>query len=132
MSNKGFGKFLVGIGIGAAAGMLLAPESGDETRKKLKKKIDKLLKEIEDLDYNEAKDNLVKKVGDLEKEIEDLNKEKVVTLAKDKAEKVKKKADQIYKEAVKQGKPAIEKAAKEVKTQTATVLKTVADKLEDK
>ena len=32
----GFFKFLAGIGIGAAAGVLLAPKAGSETRKELK------------------------------------------------------------------------------------------------
>lgn len=36
--NKGLGKILLGMGIGAGLGVLLAPKSGDETRKELKKK----------------------------------------------------------------------------------------------
>lgn len=41
-ASKGFGSptvaFLIGIGAGAAAGLLLAPRSGQETRTKLKEK----------------------------------------------------------------------------------------------
>ena len=32
-----FGKFLVGLGIGAAAGLLLAPKKGSELREDIKK-----------------------------------------------------------------------------------------------
>ena len=40
MSRKGgLGKLVVGLGIGAGIGMLLAPKSGEELRKDLKKLI---------------------------------------------------------------------------------------------
>ncbi|MEZ4906864.1 MAG: YtxH domain-containing protein [Saprospiraceae bacterium] len=54
MSKKNeFLNLVGGIFIGAAVGILLAPESGNKTRKKLKKKFD----EIKDnaVDYGESK-----------------------------------------------------------------------------
>lgn len=35
MSNRGFPYFLMGVGVGAVAGLLLAPRSGRETREQL-------------------------------------------------------------------------------------------------
>jgi len=47
--NSGFGYFIVGMGIGVAVGMLLAPRSGEETREMLRVKAD------EGKDYVRAK-----------------------------------------------------------------------------
>src|SRR5580658_2251854 len=38
--NNGFAYFLLGLGAGVAAGVLLAPKSGDETREFLRSKAD--------------------------------------------------------------------------------------------
>ena len=40
MSKKNsFGKFIVGLGLGVGAGMLLAPKKGEELRKDLEKRL---------------------------------------------------------------------------------------------
>ena len=132
MSKKsGFGKLLAGVGIGVGLGLLFAPQSGEQTRKDIKKKADELIKQLKELDYNEVKDNLVDKIQDLQDELADLDKEKVLEIAKVKAEEIKKKADEIYKEAVKKGKPIVEKTAKELKAKTVVVLQDMIDKLEE-
>ena len=38
--NSGIGYFIVGMGIGVAVGMLMAPRSGEETRQLLREKAD--------------------------------------------------------------------------------------------
>lgn len=132
MSKKsGFGKLLAGVGIGVGLGLLFAPQSGEQTRKDIKKKADELIKQLKELDYNEVKDNLVDKIQNLQDELADLDKEKVLEIAKVKAEEIKKKADEIYKEAVKKGKPIVEKTAKELKAKTVVVLQDMIDKLEE-
>ncbi len=132
MSKKrGFGSLLAGIGIGVGLGVLFAPQSGEQTRKDLKKKMDELVTYLKGLDYNEVKDNLIEKVENLKKELEDLDKEKVLEIAKVKAEEIKEKAEELYRTAVAQGKPVIEKAAKEIKAKTVVVLKGMIDKLEE-
>lgn len=132
MSKKsGFGKLLAGVGIGVGLGLLFAPQSGEQTRKDIKKKADELIKQLKELDYNEVKDNLVDKIQNLQDELADLDKEKVLEIAKVKAEEIKKKADEIYKEAVKKGKPIVEKTAKELKANTVVVLQGMIDKLEE-
>ena len=63
MSKKsGLGKFLVGLGIGAGLGILLAPKSGKETRRELKEKLDELVKKVKDIDVNEVKDEFMNKI----------------------------------------------------------------------
>ena len=55
MSKKGgFGKFLGGIALGAGLGLLFAPDKGENTRKVLAKKIDELLKKLNDIDLDEV------------------------------------------------------------------------------
>lgn len=132
--NEGKGKvgtLLAGLGIGVGLGLLFAPQSGEKTRADLKKKMDELVAYLKGLDYNEVKDNLLEKVENLKKELEDLDKEKVLEIAKIKAEEIKKKAEELYVAAVAQGKPVVEKAAKQIKAQTITVLKGAIAKLED-
>lgn len=125
------GGLLAGLGIGVGLGLLFAPQSGEKTRRDLKKKMDELVAYLKGLDYNEVKDNLVDKVENLKKELEDLNKEKVLEIAKTKADSIKKKAEELYEAAVAQGKPVVEKAAKEIKAKTVIVLKDVIAKLEN-
>lgn len=125
------GTLLAGVGIGVGLGVLFAPQSGEKTRKELKKKMDELVAYLKGLDYNEVKDNLIEKVDNLKRELEDLDREKVLEIAKEKAEIIKKKAEELYQAAVAQGKPAVEKAAKEIKAKTIVVLKNVIEKLED-
>lgn len=129
--KRGFGSLLAGIGIGVGLGFLFAPQSGEQTRKDLKKKMDELVNYLKGLDYNEVKDNLIEKVENLKSELEDLDKEKVLEIAKVKAEEIKAKAEDLYNSAVAQGKPVIEKAAKEIKTKTVVVLKGIIEKLEE-
>ena len=77
MSRKGgLGKLIAGIGIGAGLGLLLAPKSGEETRKALKKKINEFVDEAKKVDMNEVKDEFLNKVDQIKLELEDLDKEK--------------------------------------------------------
>ncbi len=126
-----FGTLLAGVGIGVGLGLLFAPQEGAKTRKELKKKMDDLITYLKGIDYNEVKDNLIEKVENLRKEIEDLDKERVLEIAKAKAEDIKRAAEDLYQAAVKQGKPVVEKAAKEIKAKTVEVLKGVINKLEE-
>ena len=56
MKKSKLGALVAGIGIGAAAGLLLAPKSGEETRKDIQKKAKQIGKKVKDIDlkYNIA------------------------------------------------------------------------------
>ena len=132
MSKRGFGKFLGGVAIGAGLGLLFAPDTGENTRKLLAKKLDEMWKKAKEIDIDEVKDELLYKVETLQAELKDLDKEKVkeVTLAQ--ANKIKAKAEEIYKYAIEKGTPVVEKAADEVRRQALKVVKDAEEKLETK
>ncbi len=129
--KHGLGTLLAGMGIGVGLGVLFAPQSGEKTRRDLKKKMDELIAYLKGLDYNEVKDNLIEKVENLKQELADLDKEKVLEIAKIKAEEIKTKAEELYESAVAQGKPVVEKAARDIKAKTVEVLKGMIAKLEE-
>lgn len=134
MSNKkrGLGKFLAGVGIGAGLGILFAPKSGVETRRDLKKKLDEFVEALKDIDINEVKDEFLNKVDEIKCELEDLDKEKVLNIAKEKAELLKKKVNELVELAKEKGTPVLEGVANDLRTKATNVTKDVLKKLEDK
>ncbi len=133
MSNtkkNGFGKFLAGIGIGAGLGLLLAPKSGEETRKILKQKINELINEAKKIDVIEIKDDFLAKVEDIKNELEDLDKEKVLKIAKEKSENIKSKASDLVELAKEKGTPVLAGIADDVREKAVDVTKEVLKKLE--
>lgn len=132
MSKRGNGlfKFIAGACLGVGAGMLLAPKTGEELRKDLKKKINELIDKTKEIDVKEVSDDIKKRVSELKKEIEDLDKEKVLAIAKEKGEQLKTKAGELFELAKEKGTPVVEKAASEVRERAIQVTKEVLKKLE--
>ncbi len=128
MSKKG--NFILGAGVGLGLGLLLAPKSGKETRKDLKKAIDDLVEKAKDIDVEEVKNAIIVKTRELENTIKELDKETAKQLIIDKSNEVKIKAQELVDLAIEKGTPVVEKTAKQVKTKTAEILKTAANKLE--
>ena len=69
--SKGATLLLTGIALGAIAGLLLAPEEGTETRKKLWKKSKKFKKDFEDkaAEYKEKATEFRDKASDIKDKI---------------------------------------------------------------
>ena len=130
MSKKGWGKFVVGAGIGAGLGVLFAPKKGSETRKELKLKTDELMARVKDLDMDDVTKTIEDKIKELKKEIKDLDKEKVLKIAKEKSEIVKDKASELVDLAKEKGTPVLKDAANEVREKALVVAKEVVSRLE--
>lgn len=133
MSKKSnIGAVLVGAALGASAGVLLAPKSGEETRKELKNKIDELIEKVKNIKFEDVKIEFNKKIKELEKEIKSLDKERVLEVAQKKAEAIKVKADDLVDLAIEKGEMAFSKTAEELREKAIAVTKNVLEKLEDK
>ena len=131
MSKRGFGKFIIGAGIGAGIALLFAPKKGEELRQDLLAKASELLDKLKEVDTEEVKNNIEAKVKEIQDGIKDLDKEKVKKIAVEKAEVLKAKSEELVVYAKEKGTPVLEKTAKELKKKTASVLKEVLAKLEE-
>ncbi len=133
MSKKSnIGAALAGAAIGIGAGILLAPKSGEETRKDLKEKFDEVVEKVKSIKVEDVKKEINQKIKDLEKEIKSLDKERVLEIAQKKAEAIKIKADDLVDLAIKKGEMAFSKTAEELREKAIAVTKNVLEKLEDK
>lgn len=131
MKKSKIGALIAGIGIGAAAGMLLAPKSGEETRKDIKDKAKKATKKVKDIDLNQLKDDLVKEFDKFKNEIKDMDKEKAMKLAKDKGTILLNSCENLINEAKEKSSPMIEKTAKDIKKKLSEILADASEKLSD-
>ena len=130
--NKGgFGKFLLGLGIGAGITSLFTTKKGKEIREDLMAKIEELMIKVKDIDVKEAGEEFLKKVEEIKDELEDLDKEKVLKIAKKKGEQLKEKTEELICLAKEKGTPILENVANEVKEKTILVIKEVLNKLEN-
>ena len=129
--KSGFGKFLLGAGIGVGLGILFAPKSGKETRKELKEKMDDLVEKAKNIKAEDVKATIESKVAEIKEDLKNLDKETVTAAIKSGAAKIKRKADELVSYAVEKGTPVVEAAAREVKTSTVKTLESITAKLKD-
>ncbi len=132
MSKKGFRKFLVGAGIGAAITALFTTEKGREYQAKIAKACDDLKNKLKDIDLDDVKESINTKIDEIKEELKDLDKEKALDIAKTKAKVLENKAKELVKYAKEKGTPVLEKAAANLKDETIKVTKKILKKLEEK
>ena len=129
--SNGFGKLVIGAGLGAALGLLFAPKSGEETRKDLKKKADEITKKVKEIDLNEVKDELVNEFRDLKEELRSMDLDQAKTIAKDKGEELLDKVQELIDMAKEKGTPIVENSARDLKKRVAAYLQGLSNKLSE-
>ncbi len=128
--KKKFGGFLAGALLGAGAGLLFAPKSGEETRKELKAKLDEMVNQAKKIDIDDVKKEFDAKVKEIKEGLEDLDKEKVMDFAKNKGAELKVKAEELVDLAKEKGTPALKSTAEDVLNNVIKVSKEALKKLE--
>jgi len=129
-NKKGFGKFVLGAGLGAALGLLFAPKKGSELREELKEKFDDLVNSLKYIDADDVKATVEEKIEWLKTELENLDKETVLEEAQKQAKKLQDAAEELVEYAIEKGTPVVEKSANAIKQQIVKVSKQVIKKLE--
>ena len=130
MKKKTAAALLGGAAIGAGLGILFAPKSGKETREKIKKKLDELIKQAKEVDMDDVKEYVVRKSEEIEAALKDLDKEKVLKIAQKKAQDIQKSAKDLVDYVKAKGEPMLEEAATAVREKAIEVTKGVLKKLE--
>ena len=131
MKKSKLGALVAGIGIGAAAGLLLAPKSGEETRKDIQKKAKQIGKKVKDIDLNQVKEDLVKEFDKFKNEMKDMDKEKAMKLAIEQGTKLLAKCEDLITMAKEKSAPMIEKTGKDIKKKLSEMLADASEKLSE-
>ena len=131
MKKSKLGALVAGIGIGAAAGLLLAPKSGEETRKDIQKKAKQIGKKVKDIDLNQVKEDLVKEFDKFKNEMKDMDKGKAMKLAKEQGTKLLAKCEDLITMAKEKSAPMIEKTGKDIKKKLSEMLADASEKLSE-
>lgn len=130
MGKKGFGKFLLGAGLGASLALLFAPKKGSELRHDIKRKLDDFMRDVDKIELDDIKEKFTDKVDEIKKELEDLDKEKVEKIAKKKAKELQRKVEDLVDLAKEKGTPVLEGIAEDLKHKVICVCTEVINKLE--
>ena len=129
--KKVIGSLMLGVAVGATAGVLFAPKEGKETRRELKKKMKELLDNAKSINMKDVSDLIEDKINDIREDLNDLDKEKILKIAKDKSKQIKNKCEDLVNLAVAKGTPVLQDAAIEVRDKTIDVMHGIINKLEN-
>ena len=130
MAKKGLFGLIAGIGLGAGLGVLFAPEKGEVTRKKLKEKLDDLVKEVKELDAEDVKLVIEEKIDEIKEDLEDLDKEKVKEVAQKKLKQISDKIEDLAKLAKDKATPVVMERVDDLRKYALKVTKQVEKKLD--
>lgn len=131
MRRREFESFVFGAAIGAGLGILFAPKKGKKTRDELKGKMIDLMSRAKELSFNDISEIVEEKITEIRHDLNDLDKEKVLSIAKEKSNEIKDKCQDLVDLAIDKGTPVLKNAAVEVRDKTVDVMKDMIKKLED-
>ena len=131
MSKRGIGSLFLGAAIGASLGILFAPKKGKETRRELKEKMLDLISDARELSISDISGMIESKITEIRHDLNDLDKEKVLSIAKEKSELIKGKCQELVDFAIDKGTPVLKDAAVDVRDKTVVVMKDIIKKLEN-
>jgi len=130
MGKRSFSNLVLGVAIGASLGLLFAPKKGKETRRELKDKMLDLINDAKELSISDISGIVENKITDIRHDLNDLDKEKVLSIAKEKSEMIKGKCQELVNFAIDKGTPVLKDAAVDVRDKTIDVMKDIIKKLE--
>jgi len=131
MRRREFESFAFGALVGAGLGILFAPKKGKKTREELKEKMVDLASRAKELSFNDISKVVEEKITEIRHDLNDLDKEKVLSIAKEKSDEIKDKCQDLVDLAIDKGTPVLKNAAVEVRDKTVDVMKDMIKKLED-
>jgi gas vesicle protein len=131
MRRREFESFVFGAAIVAGLGILFAPKKGKKTRDELKGKMIDLMSRAKELSFNDISEIVEEKITEIRHDLNDLDKEKVLSIAKEKSNEIKDKCQDLVDLAIDKGTPVLKNAAIEVRDKTVDVMKDMIKKLED-
>lgn len=122
VSNKKSSRFglgiLLGMVVGAIAGIFMAPKSGKENKEAVFKKLQQLKKELQDAEidkkvkeiygdvtekslelYAKTRKELVKRLDDIKERVEEIDTDKYIEMVEDVVERVRKETDETVERA---------------------------------
>ena len=89
-----------------------------------------MIKKVKSIKPEEVKETIEKKIEEIKASLSELDKEKVLSIAKEKGIQIKEKCEALVVYAKEKGTPVIEKTAKDLKAKAADVVREVLEKLE--
>ena len=131
MKKRSIGSLIFGAMIGASLGILFAPKKGSQTRKELKEKMLDLIDDAKELSIDDISGMVETKITEIRHDLNDLDKEKVLSIAKEKSTKIKTKCEDLVNLAIEKGTPVLKNAAVDVRDKTVDVMHEMIKKLEN-
>ncbi len=131
MGKRSVSNLLLGVAIGASLGVLFAPKKGKETRIELKEKMLDLVSRAKELSISDISVMVEDKITEIRHDLNELDKEKVLSIAREKSEEIKDKCQNLVDLAIDKGTPVLKNAAVEVRDKTIDVMNDMITKLEN-
>lgn len=131
MGKRNYKNLFLGMAIGASLGILFAPKKGSEIRCELKNKMLDLVSSAKELTVSDVSGMIEQKITDIRKALNELDKEKVLKVAKKKANEIKKKCEELVELAIEKGTPILKEKASGVRDKTVDVMEDMIVKLEN-